>query len=270
MDGLMKNGGEVRDETTNSCCQDFSKPHTLKPIIIVSIFYLIQVISGTYLIIFYAVDLITQAGKSSGLGLDRFLAAVLTGAVRLLFTFVMCFLLMRIGRRPLVIIAGSLQAISALSTAMFLYMKNGISITDYEFPACNPVIIASILAYVASNTCGYFSMPGIAMGELLPAKVRGAVGGYILAGTYLGFFVTTKMFPWLCDLLEVHGVFGLFGVTTAVGTFVMYLFLPESSGKSLLEIENYFWQPNVLWVGRKIVLSRRQAKSEDYEMQVTR
>jgi SP family facilitated glucose transporter-like MFS transporter 8 len=113
-------------------------------------------------------------------------------------------------------------------------------------------------------------MPGIAMGELLPAKIRGSAGGYILAGTYLGFFVTTKTFPWLCDLLEVHGVFGLFGITTAVGTLLMYLFLPESSGKSLLQIENYFGQPNVLWVGRKVVLSRGETKSEDYEMQVRR
>lgn len=270
VDGLMENGGELRTKSTNSCCQDCSKPHILKPIIIVSLFYLIQVISGTYLVIFYAVDIITQAGKSEGLGLDRFLAAVLTGAVRVLFMIVMCFLLMCMGRRSLVILAGSLQALSAFSVGMFLYMKNGINITDYEFPACKPVIIASILVYVATNTCGYFSMPGIAMGELLPAKIRGSVGGYILAGTYLGFFVTTKIFPWLCDLLEVHGVFGLFGITTAVGTFIMYLFLPESNGKSLLQIENYFWQPNVLWVGKKMVLSRRENKSEDYEMQVRR
>jgi MFS family permease len=172
------------------------------------------------------------------------------------------------GRRPLAILAGSLQALSAFSAGAFLYMKNSINITEYEFPACKPAIIASILVYVASNTCGYFSMPGIAMGELLPGKIRGSVGGYILAGTYLGFFVTTKIFPWLCDLLDVHGVFGLFGVTTAVGTFIMYLFLPESNGKSLLQVENYFRQPNILWVGRNMVLTRRETKSEDYEMQV--
>lgn len=108
------------------------------------------------------------------------------------------------------------------------------------------------------------------MGELLPAKIRGSVGGYILAGTYLGFFVTTKMFPWLCNLLEVHGVFGLFSITTAIGTFFMYLFLPESSEKSLSEIENYFSQPNTMWVGRNFVLRRNVTTSEDYEMQVRR
>jgi predicted MFS family arabinose efflux permease len=174
------------------------------------------------------------------------------------------------GRRPFVIIAGSLQTISALSVGVCLYLKNAINITDHEFPACKVLIIASILAYVASNTCGYFSMPGIAMGELLPAKIRGSAGGYILAGTYLGFFVTTKIFPWLCSLLEMHGVFGLFGITTAIGTFFMYLTLPESSEKSLLQMENYFRQPNVMWVGRNIVLRRSGTTPEDYEMQVRR
>jgi MFS family permease len=256
--------------TTKSCCGDLCKPHILKPFIIISVFYLIQVTSGTYLVIFYAVDIITKAGSRESLGLDRFLAAVFTATVRLLFAILMCFLLVRMGRRPLALIAGSLQAISALFVGIFLYMKNGINITDYEFPACKVFIIVSILAYVASNTCGYFSMPGIAMGELLPAKIRGSVAGYILAGTYLGFFVTTKIFPWLCNLLELHGVFGLFGITTAVGTLFMYLFLPESSGKSLSQIENYFCQPNIMWVGRNIVLRRNENTSEDYEMQVRR
>ncbi|KDR20983.1 hypothetical protein L798_04495, partial [Zootermopsis nevadensis] len=251
-EGLTSNYGKPAVKNAKSCCRDLSKPHIFKPLIIVSVFYLVQVISGTYLVIFYAVDIITQAGSNEGLGLDRFLTAVLTAAVRLLFAIVMCFLLVWIGRRPLVIIAGSLQTISALSVGAFLYMKNGINITSHEFPACNVFIIASILAYVASNTCGYFCMPGIAMGELLPGKIRGSVGGFILAATYLGFFVTTKIFPWLCNLLGVHGIFGVFGITAAIGTFFMYLFLPESSEKSLSEIENYFCQPNVMWVGRNI------------------
>jgi SP family facilitated glucose transporter-like MFS transporter 8 len=110
------------------------------------------------------------------------------------------------------------------------------------------------------------------MGELLPAKIRGYVRGHILAGTYLGFFVTTKIFPWLCDLLGIHGVFGLFSFTAAIGTLFMYFFLPESNEKSLSQIENYFYQPNVMWVGRNIVLRRsgRPTTSEHYEMEVRR
>ncbi|XP_069677360.1 facilitated trehalose transporter Tret1-2 homolog [Periplaneta americana] len=256
------------EDAGNNCCNNLSKPHILKPFVIVSMFYLIQVTSGTYLVIFYAVDIITQAGSREGLGLDRFFAAVLTAVVRLVFTIIMCFLLLWTGRRPLALVAGFLQALSAISLGAFLYLKNGISITDYEFPACKYLIIGSMLAYVAFNTCGYFSMPGIAMGELLPAKIRGSVGGYILAGTYLGFFVTTKIFPWLCNVLGVHGVFTAFGAIAFVGSFFMYLFLPESSGKSLTEIENYFRQPNVLWVGRNRVLRRRGFVPETYEMQV--
>jgi MFS family permease len=266
-EGVMTNAGTTR---TQSCCQYVSKPDILKPLIIVSIFYLIQIISGTYLVIFYAVDIMTQAEIGDVWGLDRFLAAVVTAAVRLIFAVLTCFLSRWIGRRPLLLIAGSLQAISALSVGIFLYLKDVIVITDYEFPACKSIIIASILAYVASNTCSYFPMPGTAMEELLPAKIRRYIGGYILAGTYLGVFVTTKFFPWLCHLLELHGVFGLFGITTAIGTFIMYLLLPESSGKSVLQIENYFCQPNIMWVGRNMVLRRkeRKHKTEYYQMQV--
>jgi hypothetical protein len=266
-ENLTRNPGTTR---TQNCCQVVSKPHILKPLIIVSVFYLIQIISGTYLLIFHAVDIITHAGTGDGLGLDRFLAAVTTAAVRLLFAVVTCFLLRWIGRRPLLLTAGSLQAIAALSVGMFLYTKNVINTTDYEFPACKPIIIASILAYVATNTCTYFAMPDIAMAELLPDKIRGYACVYVLAGTSVGVFVTTKFFPWLCNLLGVHGVFGLFGATTAIGTFIMYLLLPESIGMSLVQIENYFRQPNTMWVGRNMRLpcGKSEPKTEYHEMRV--
>jgi hypothetical protein len=268
-EGLLRNAGTTR---TQNCCRAVSKPHILKPLIILSVFYLIQIISGTYLVIFYAVDIITQARISDASGLDKFLAAVIIAAVRLLFAVLTCFLLRWTGRRPLLLIAGSLQAIAALSVGTFLYTKNVLNITHYEFPACTPIIIASILTYIASNTCSYFSMPGTAMEELLPANTRGYIAGYILAGTYLGIFVTTKLFPWACNLLDVHGVFSLFGITTAIGTFIMYLLLPESSGKSVLQIQNYFSQPNIMWVGRNMVLRRRETKpkTDCHQMQVRR
>ncbi|PSN30507.1 Facilitated trehalose transporter Tret1 [Blattella germanica] len=267
---IRKRNSEHGKESSNRCCGTISKPQVFKPFIIVSVFYLVQVISGTYLVIFYAVEVITQAGGREGLGIDRFFAAVLTAADRLFFTFIMCFLLLRVGRRPLALVSGFLQAFASIALATFLYLKNGIKITDYEFPLCKYCIIVCMLLYVATNTCGYFSMPGIAMGELLPAKVRGSIGGYILACTYIGFFVTTKIFPWLCSVLAMHGVFAVFGIVGLVGTFFMYLFLPESSGKSLAEIENYFCQPNVLWVGRNRVLSKYNWRPEDFELQVRR
>jgi SP family facilitated glucose transporter-like MFS transporter 8 len=255
---------------TRRCCQDISKPHILKPLIIVSVFYFIQIISGTYLLIFYAGDIITHAGFGDGLGLDRFLIVVVTAATRLLFAVVTCFLLRCIGRRPLLLIVGSLHVIAALSVGMFLYTKNVIKTTDYEFPACKPIIIASILAYVATNTCTYFTMPGTAMAELLPVKIRGYACVYVLAGADVVVFVTTKFFPWLSHLLGMHGVFGIFGVTTAIGTFVMYLLLPESIGMSAVQIDNYFRQPNILWVGRNMRLRRAETepKTEYHEMRV--
>jgi len=264
-ESLTRNPGTTRNQR---CCQDISKPHILKPLIIVSVFYLIQIISGTYLLIFYAVDIFTHVGTGDGLGLDRFLVAVFTAAVRLLFAVITCFLLRRIGRRPLLLTVGSLQAIAALSAGMILYIKNGVNTTDYEFPACKPIIIASILAYVAANTCTYFAMPSTAMAELLPDKIRGYACVYILAGTSVGVSVTTKFFPLLCNLLGLHGVFGLFGATTAIGTFIMYLLLPESVGMSLVQIENYFRQPNTLWVGRNMRLPRGETelKVECHEM----
>lgn len=51
--------------------------------------------------------------------------------------------------------------------------------------------------------------------------------------------------------MGMAGVFGLFGASSTLATIVLFLLLPETKGKSLLQIEQYYQKSNILWQTRK-------------------
>lgn len=51
-------------EQASAAISTILDPSVLKPLTIINVFNLLQLISGTYVIVFYAVDLIADIGKS--------------------------------------------------------------------------------------------------------------------------------------------------------------------------------------------------------------
>lgn len=200
-----------------------------------------MILSGTYLIVFYAVDIISEFGTD----VNSMTAAVYTAVTRLLFTVTACFMLYHLNRRTLSILSGFGSGLSTTILAIFTYSRLGQpkSSADTVVPAI------CILCYIAANT-NFMIMPGVMVGELLPAQIRGRVAGYIFTGFNFFFFVVAKVFPYVSQRLKSHGVFMMFGIASFGASLVMYLFLPETKGKTLGEIEDYFQEKNWFWIAR--------------------
>lgn len=164
-----------------------------------------------------------------------------SACTRLGVTVIACILLLKITRRSLVMMSGVGTAACTLALAFLLYTDNGSGLIT-------PVLI---LGYVAFNTLGFFLLPGLMIGELLPTKVRGLCGGYIFCVFNAVLFGFTKLFPVMKNSVGMSGVFALFGSAASLATVVLFLLLPETKGKSLLQIEQYYQKPNILWVTRK-------------------
>lgn len=220
--------------------RSFAEPQVLKPFLIINIFNIIQILSGTYLIVFYAVDILSHIDN---LKIDGFLAAVLTACVRFVFTIFASILLGVIGRRTLALSSGVGTAISALCLGSFLYLQEECRSSGY---------VSALFAflYVAANTLGFMILPGVMLGELLPARVRGIAGGITFMLFNFVLFGTAKLFPFVKAQIGVHGVFWFFGAVSLLASVFLFLTLPETKGVTLTQIEDYFSEKNFLWVKR--------------------
>ncbi|KAL6423399.1 hypothetical protein ACFW04_010178 [Cataglyphis niger] len=216
-------------------------PGVLKPLIIIHIFNILQLSSGTYIIVFYAVDMMKDIG---GGYVDNYLAAVVTAIIRFIFSIVSCIALLKMGRR-------SLGIISALGTSLASFTLAGYMIAQKEESSVNTYVLAvCLLFYVAANTVGLLTLPGLMTGELMPLRARGIGGGCIFFVFNLLLFFITKCFPWVNAAVGVTGVFVIFGVSALLEAIFIYLALPETKDRTLQEIENYFQQRNLLWITR--------------------
>ncbi|XP_015603402.1 facilitated trehalose transporter Tret1-2 homolog [Cephus cinctus] len=236
-------------QQATSAISKILNPGVLKPLAIINIFNFLQILSGTYVIVFYGVNIISKLGGDS---VDKYMAAVVTAAIRFLFCLVCCVLLLKVGRRPLGIISAIGTAVTCLILAGYMLAKKENSTVDaYVIGFC-------LLMYVAANTIGLMSLPGVMLGELLPLRARGIGGGSTFFIFNLLIFSLTKLFPLITERVGITGVFTIFGASALLESVFVYVALPETKGRSLQQIEDYFQQGNVLWVTRK-----REPKSND-------
>ena len=222
-------------------------PSILKPFFIGHIFNLFQIFTGTLLVIFYAVDVISETQDNTGF--DSFTIAQLTGFVRLVFTLVANWLLYWVPRRKHAMAASSVCACAALSLSCFLFfeLKTRHSFSPEIHRWITPTLIS---VFIAANTCAFLPLPSTIMSEILPAKIRGVASGYIYAVNDVMQFFLSKIYPWLKETLGMHGVFLMFGVNALICCIFFYLFLPETQGQSLPQIEEYFRNNALFWIKR--------------------
>lgn len=232
--------GSIISES-QGCLKIFLKPQILKPFIIINVFNFMQTLSGTYLVVFYAVDIISQLTDS----VDSFLAAVLTAGIRFIFSVVSSILLAMIGRRVLALTSGLGTAFSAIGLGLYISYCN---LNDLEYSIEIPAI--TLILYVTLNTLGFMILPGVMLGELYPTRVRGIAGGLTFMIFNITLFVAAKTFPYLKNSIGIEGIFYLFGISSLVACVFLYLSLPETKGRTLNQIEDYFLEKNLLWVTR--------------------
>ncbi|XP_016973896.1 facilitated trehalose transporter Tret1-2 homolog [Drosophila rhopaloa] len=219
------------------CCQRAA----LKPLVIVIVFSLLQMFSGTFIVIFYAIDMISEFGAE----FNPKKAAIGTAAVRVVCCMCFCVILIFVRRRNIMIVSGIGSGMFCLALSAFQYARHGQPKMFYD------VLVGGgcLLGYIIFNTA-LMVMPGIMIGELFPARIRGRTAGGVFASMNVALFIFAKIFPALQAMLKMRGVFLVFGVSSLLLTVFMGMFQPETKGRSLEHIEDYFNGNNWLWFRR--------------------
>lgn len=217
--------------------ENLKSRNAIEPFIIMLIYFFFQQFSGIFAVVYYAVDVTYDAG----LTINGYVGAILIGLTRLCGAIMVASISEKFGRRIPSIVSGAGMTIFLGILSTYLFIKNH----DLNLINDGGLIPAiSIIMYIFFSTFGFLTLPFAMIGEVYPASVKDVLSGLTTCFAYIFSFATVKIYPDMVSILGEHGVFFFYAILSCLGTLFVTIYLPETKGKSLLEIEQVFNNKN--------------------------
>lgn len=159
-------------------------------------------------------------------------ANVAVGTVNLVCTVVAMLLIDRWGRRGLLLASSGGMAISLAILALAL-----------RFSAIGPVLMfASVLLYVAFFAVGLGPGVWVYIAEIFPTRLRGRAVSLATAALWTACLAVTLTFLSVVHALGASAAFLLYAAVSLLTFFFIWIWLPETRGKSLEDIQRMWEQ----------------------------
>ncbi|KAJ9686374.1 hypothetical protein PVL29_015331 [Vitis rotundifolia] len=204
-----------------------------------------QQITGIDATVYYSPEIFKGAGIE---GNSNLLAAtVAVGITKTVFILVAIFLIDKLGRKPLLYIStiGMTVCLFSLGFALTFLGSGNVGIA---------LAVLSVCGNVAFFSVGIGPVCWVLTSEIFPLRLRaqaaalGAVGNRVCSGLVAMSFLSVS------DAITFGGTFFIFSVISALSVAFVYMFVPETKGKSLEQIGLLFqneheWQRGEVELG---------------------
>ena len=194
--------------------------------------FILRETGGKISVYLYAVYLF----RSAGVEIDPFLCTTLVGVARLISIVICSLVVDKLGRKSLMISCGIL-------CSLFLLLAGGVSIIGPTSDLMRLVPLIAMLSYTFFYSLGVNPVPWILMGELLPLPVKSLSTSICCIVFAISIFVNSNIFPIVMETIGLGSSLLIFSVSNVALAAVVYALVPETKGKSLIELENIFLKP---------------------------
>lgn len=215
--------------TLNEC----KHPTIYKPAIIATILMFFHQFSGSNAVLFYSSS-IFEASKEF---MDPEKSSIILGVVQVVVTLFSNNIVDRAGRKILLIISSSLMSVSLTVLGTYYYISSGDKVFQIHY---DWIPLCSLISFLFAFALGFGSIPALMAAEMIPLRARSTIGGLILFANSTFAFIITKTFSELEDLVHNYGTFWTYASLSLVGCFFVIFVVPETKGKELEDIANYF------------------------------
>ena len=182
---------------------------------------------GVNAVLYYGPKIFSDAGLS---GEGSMFSTVLVGVVNMLTTVIALLIIDKVGRKQLVWWGVGGMILCLLMIGLY-----------FCFPQSLPTwfLLTFFLLYVFCTAISISAVVFVLLSEMYPNSVRGramSIAGFALwIGTYLIGQLTPVLLGW-----SQAGTFFIFAVMCIPYMLIMWKVIPETTGKTLEEIEQYW------------------------------
>lgn len=200
------------------------KRKTGKVVLIGTLLAAFQQITGINAVIIFAPDIF----KSAGVGGDTaLLQSMLVGVVNVLMTIVALRLVDRKGRKTL-LLWGAVGMLFALAYLTYAFSGTERSSTG---------VLISLLVYISFFAASYAPVMWVIISEIYPAKIKGMAMSFSTAVSWGCTFLTVYFAPIIRTELGDKYLFAIFGGFILLAFIFVKIWIPETKGKTLEQIE---------------------------------
>ncbi|CAG9835431.1 unnamed protein product [Diabrotica balteata] len=208
----------------------FKRRISRKAVLIGILIFAAQQFSGSPIILAYLVPIFNEAKTV----LSGNTVSIIYGSLQFGVCLVATFTVNRFGRRPLILISTLGCAFSMIFLAAYFYIKD-YKVTSIEHIRWLPIVC--IVFFVLSYGFGLGPIPNVFIGELFRNEQR-AMGVAII--TIIFSLVSAGnnfTYPVFKDFAGEYLSLALYGIITFISLFLLFKYLPETRGKSFVEIQ---------------------------------
>ncbi|KAI3359301.1 hypothetical protein L3Q82_002818 [Scortum barcoo] len=230
---------------------ELATPIYYRPIIISVVMRFLQQMTGITPILVYLESIFSQSKVS----LEPRYDAAIVGAVRLFSVATAAVLMDKAGRKALLYTSSMLMFLSSLTLTMISHTTacppgptphnitmslDYISLNASGDTTAGLIPLISTVVFIFGYAMGWGPITWLLMSEVLPLVARGVASGLCVTVSWLTAFMLTHAFTHLVDSYGLYVPYLCFTVVCVLCLLFNAVCIPETRGRSLEEIENYF------------------------------
>jgi sugar porter (SP) family MFS transporter len=182
---------------------------------------------GVNAVLYYGPTIFKESGLSSG---DSLFYQVLVGLVNMLTTVLALIIIDKVGRKKLVYWGVSGMIIALVLIGFYFSFGSQLGVSQL-------FLLIFFLFYIFCCAISICAVIFVLLSEMYPVKVRGAAMSIAGLSLWIGTYLIGQLTPLMLTTFTPAGTFWLFAVMCVPYMLIVWKLLPETTGKSLEEIE---------------------------------
>ncbi|RIH63941.1 sugar porter family MFS transporter [Mariniphaga sediminis] len=206
------------------------QPGFRKAVIIGSAIAILGQFMGVNAVLYYGPSIFESSGLSSG---DSLFYQSLIGTVNMVTTVLALLVIDKVGRKKLVYFGVSGMVLSLVFIGFYFLFSGMLGLSGVFLLVC-------FLAYIFFTAGSISAVIFVFLSEMYPTRIRGFAMSIATLSLWIGTYLIGQLTPWMLENLTPAGTFFLFAAMCFPYMFIVWRLMPETTGKSLEEIE-LFW-----------------------------
>ena len=200
------------------------KGKTGKIVVIGTLLAAFQQITGINAVIMFAPDIFQSSGSAK---VDSMMLSVIVGLTNFFMTIVALWLVDKKGRKTLLLwgAAGMIVSLGYLCFEFSKPLQNGAG------------VLVALLVYISFFAASFAPVMWVIISEIYPNRIKGVAMSFSTAVSWLCVFLAVYFAPVIQGSLGLNYLFGIFGGFSVLAFVFVKIWIPETKGKTLEEIQ---------------------------------